>query len=189
LDKNITVIIAIPSTTENRVPMAKTLYLMRHAQSVEKQAGQSDLDRELTPVGEKETFRMGAYLHREKINPDVIYTSSAVRAHATAKLLSDVIRFDVERIIPDEELAQASVRTFLEFITQLDDAYTSVMCIGHNPVISYVAEYLTGAEIGTLPTAGLVAMKLRVDSWQKADKACADVIFTTSPAAIEGEQE
>lgn len=169
--------------------MAKTLYLMRHAQSVEKQAGQSDLERELTPTGTKETFRIGAYLHREKINPDVIYTSSAVRAHATAKLLSDVIKFDVERIIPDEELAQASVRTFLEFITRLDDAYTSVMCVGHNPVISYVAEYLTGAEIGTLPTAGLVAMKVRVDAWREVDKSCGDVLFTTSPAVIEGEQQ
>lgn len=169
--------------------MAKLLYLMRHAQSVEKQAGQPDLERELTPTGAKETFRIGAYLHREKINPDVIYTSSAVRAHATAKLLSDVIKFDIERIIPDEELAQASVRTFLEFITKLDDAYSEVMCIGHNPVVSYVAEYLTGAEIGTLPTAGLVAMKLRVDSWHAADKGSADVVFTTSPAVIEGEQE
>lgn len=146
------------------------------------------MDRELTPTGAKETFRIGAYLHREKVNPDVICTSSAVRAHATAQLLSDVIKLDVERIIPDEELAQASVRTFLEFIARLDNAYMDVMCIGHNPVISYVAEYLSGAEIGILPTAGLVAMKLGVESWQEADKGCGEVLFIISPAALDGEQ-
>ena len=118
------------------------------------------MDRELTPVGTKQTFQLGAYLHREKIQPDVIYCSNAVRARTTAQLISDTIKLDVEKIIPDEELSQASVRTFFEFISQLDDAYTRVMCVGHNPEISYLAEYLTEAAIGVMQPAGMAAIKL-----------------------------
>lgn len=168
--------------------MPKNLYLLRHAQSVERQAGQSDLDRELTPVGTKETFQIGAFLHREKIQPDVIYCSSAERARMTAQLISDTIKLDVEKIIPDEELSQASVRTFLEFVTQLDNAYDSVMCVGHNPVISYLAEYLTDAEIGVLPTAGLVAIRLGVNSWQNVEKGCGEVTLTMTPGILDSSQ-
>ena len=168
--------------------MPKTLYLLRHAQSVERQAGQSDLDRELTPVGTKETFQIGAFLHREKIQPEVIYCSTAERARMTAQLISDTIKLDVEKIIPDEELSQASVRTFLEFVTQLDNAYDSVMCVGHNPVISYLAEYLTDAEIGVLPTTGLVAIKLGIDSWQNVEKGRGEVSLTITPGMLDSSQ-
>lgn len=168
--------------------MPKTLYLLRHAQSVERQAGQSDMDRELTPLGTKETFQIGAFLHREKIQPEVIYCSSAVRAHMTAQLISDTIKLDVERIIPDEELSQASVRTFFGFVSDLDNAYDNVMCVGHNPVISYLAEYLTDAEVGVLPTAGLVAIKLAVDSWQNVEKGCGEVILKITPGMLDSTQ-
>ena len=168
--------------------MSKTLYLLRHAQSVEKQAGQSDMDRELTPVGTQQTFQIGAFLHREKIQPDVIYCSSAERARTTAQLISDTIKLDVEKIIPDEELSQASVRTFFEFVSQLDDGYDSVMCVGHNPVISYLAEYLTDADLGVLPTAGLVAIKLGVDAWHKVEKGCGEVILKITPGMLDSSQ-
>lgn len=168
--------------------MPKTLYLLRHAQSVERQAGQTDMDRELTPVGTKETFQIGAFLHREKIQPDIIYCSSAERARMTAQLISDTIKLDVERIVPDEELAQASVRTFFEFVSSLDNAYDSVMCVGHNPVISYLAEYLSDAEVGMLPTAGLVAIRLNVESWQNAEKGCGEVLLTISPGMLDSSQ-
>lgn len=168
--------------------MPKTLYLLRHAQSVERQAGQLDLDRELTPVGTKETFQIGAFLHREKIQPDVIYCSIAERARMTAQLISDTIKLDVEKIIPDEELSQASVRTFLGFVTQLDNAYDNVMCVGHNPAISYLAEYLTDAEIGMLPTAGLVAIHLGADSWQNIEKGCGEVTLTITPGMLDSSQ-
>lgn len=146
------------------------------------------MDRELTPTGTKETFQIGAFMHREKIQPDVIYCSSTTRARTTAQLLSDTIKLDVERIIPDEELSQASVRTFFAFVSELDNGYDSVMCVGHNPVISYLAEYLTDAEVGVLPTAGLVAIKLGVDSWQKVEKGCGEVLLKITPAMLDSSQ-
>jgi len=143
------------------------------------------MDRELTPVGTKQTFRLGAYLHREKIQPDVIYCSNAMRARTTAQLISDTIKLDVEKIIPDEELSQASVRTFFEFISQLDDAYNRVMCVGHNPAISYLAEYLTDAEIGVMQPAGMAAIKLKIDSWKNLEKGIGEMMQYVSPEMLD----
>ncbi len=161
--------------------MPKMLYLLRHAQSVEKQQGQADRDRELTAKGVKETFQIGAYLHREKIFPDIIYTSAAFRASTTAQLIADTIKLDLGKIIADEELFQASVRTFMEFIQQLDDAYSSVLCIGHNPAISYLAEYLSKAEIGEMPTAGLVILKFSISNWEDIEEGNGEFIQMITP--------
>lgn len=164
--------------------MPKMLYLLRHAQSVEKQQGQSDKDRELTPTGVKETFQIGAYLHREKIFPDIIYTSAALRAATTAQLIADTIKLDLGKIIADEELFQASVRTFMAFIQQVDSSYNSVLCIGHNPAISYLAEYLSKAEIGEMPTAGLVILKFSINRWEDVADGNGEFIQIITPELL-----
>jgi phosphohistidine phosphatase len=164
--------------------MPKLLYLLRHAQSAEKQQGQADKDRELTPKGVKETFQIGAFMHREKIFPDVIYTSTAVRAGTTAQLIADTIKLDLGKIIADEELFQASVRTFMEFIQQLDNSYNSIMCIGHNPAISYLSEYLSKAEIGEMPTAGLVILKFPISNWEDIEEGNAEFIQLITPEIL-----
>lgn len=164
--------------------MTKLLYLLRHSQSAEKQQGQTDKDRELTPQGVKESFQIGAYLHREKIFPDAIYCSVAERARMTAQLIADTIKLDLGRVIPDEELFQASVRTFLEFVQRLDDSYNSVLCIGHNPAISYLAEYLSKAEIGEIPTGGLVVLKFSLNNWEEVNEGTAEFIQLITPAML-----
>jgi phosphohistidine phosphatase len=164
--------------------MPKLLYLLRHAQSADKQQGQTDKDRELTPLGVKETFQIGAFMHREKIFPDVIYTSTAFRASTTAQLIADTIKLDLGRIIADEELFQASVRTFMEFIRQAYNDYDTILCVGHNPAISYLAEYLSKAEIGELPPAGLVSIKFELTNWKEIDEGKGELVQLMTPEKL-----
>jgi len=145
--------------------MPRTLYLLRHAQSAEKQIGQTDKERELTPVGVKDIILIGNYIQKNNLPVDIIISSTAERAKTTSRYLADTLRFDLDKIIEDEELYEASTRTFLELIGKLGDEYQNVLCVGHNPVISYLAEYLTKAEIGDMYTAGLVIIKFKLNSW------------------------
>lgn len=161
--------------------MPKVLYLLRHSQSAEKQPGQTDKDRELTPVGVKETFQLGGLLQREKIFPEVMYCSVAERAKMTAQLLADTIKLDNERIIEEEELFTASVRTFLAFIQELDNSYNHVLCVGHNPTISYLAEFLTKAEIGDMPPTALAILQVKGDSWLNFSEGTAELIRFVNP--------
>jgi phosphohistidine phosphatase len=164
--------------------MTKLLYLLRHGQSAEKQQGQTDRDRELTPQGVKESFQIGAFLHREKIFPDAIYCSVAERARMSAQLIADTIKLDLGKLIPDEELFQASVRTFMEFVQRLDNAYKSVLCVGHNPAISYLAEYLSKAEIGEMPTGGLVVLKFSLSHWEDVNEGTAEFVQLVTPSML-----
>ncbi|HYC85372.1 MAG TPA: histidine phosphatase family protein [Chryseosolibacter sp.] len=163
--------------------MPKKLYLLRHANSIEKQPGQSDRDRELSPSGIKECFQIGAYLLRHPVKLDVIYSSSAERARQTTQLIVDTIKFDHDKIFFEDELYDASVITFLDFIHGIDDQMVSVLCVGHNPVISYLSEYLTRSEIGDIATGGMVAIDFEFSSWKHAGQANGKLAGYVVPAS------
>lgn len=165
--------------------MAKQLFLTRHAEAVEKSSHQSDKDRELTPAGVQQSFQIGAYLLRENFTPDIIYASIAERARLTASLAAETMKFDASKILLEEELYTASVRTFFGFLCKLDDAYQKVMCIGHNPVISYLAEYLTKAEIGDMTTAGIVIISFDVSSWNELSQGNGELLYYLHPQHLQ----
>jgi len=165
--------------------MPKFLYLLRHSQSAEKQVGQSDKERELTPNGIKESMLIGTFLHRQGVAFDVIFSSSANRATSTTQLVSDSMRADAEKIFIEDGLYDASIRTFYEFITQLDDSYNNVMCVGHNPTISWLSEFLTNAHLAEMVPGGLAIIKFNILSWKEVSKGCGEFINYIYPAMLQ----
>ena len=147
--------------------MPRYLYLLRHAESKEKKVGQSDQERVLTPRGMREALLMGTYLYKEKATFDVIISSTAERARATAGLVVDGLKLNDEKIRYSEELYDPSTRTFFNFISELGEEHSRVMCISHNPVISYVAEYLTKEVIGDMAPGALAAIRFNISSWKE----------------------
>jgi phosphohistidine phosphatase len=109
---------------------------------------------------------------------------TAFRASTTAQLIADTIKLDLGRIIADDELFQASVRTFMEFIRQADKDYNTILCVGHNPAISYLAEYLSKAEIGELPPAGLASIKFELSSWEEVDEGKGEFVQLMTPEKL-----
>lgn len=150
--------------------MPRYLYLLRHAQSSERQPGESDKERELTPAGMREALLVGTYLYKENTKIDQVICSVARRADATGRLIADAMKFDPERVSNQEALYEASTRTLFQFILQLENQYHNVLCVGHNPSISYLAESITKAEIGDMPTGGLAIIKFNISSWNEVDQ-------------------
>lgn len=177
-------IVDVNHTTTFRFSMERFLYLMRHAQSADKQPGQTDKERELTVQGLRDSIKIGAWLYNEKINPDAIVSSTAVRAKSTAGLLVDTMKLMPEILRLNDELFDASVRTFLQEITQLEDTLNRVLCVGHNPAVSYLAEYLTKAEIGDLPPGGLVIIQFDILLWQKIGEGSGKFVKLITPETL-----
>lgn len=164
--------------------MPKHLYLLRHGASAEKQTGQSDKDRMLTSQGTRETLLIVGYLLKQKLMPGIIVSSTAERARTTAGLIADAMRIDPDQVLLEEELFQASTRTFLEVVNQLDDAHAHVMCVGHNPTISYLAEYVTKAEIGDMAPSGLAIIRFNCNSWKDAGPEKGELINYIYPQML-----
>jgi phosphohistidine phosphatase len=147
--------------------MLRYLYLIRHAESKEKQVGQQDQERVLTPRGMREALLIGTYLFKEKATFDSIISSTAERAKATAGLVVDGLKLESDKITFSEELYDASTRTFFQFLSELNDDHRRILCISHNPVISYIAEYLTKEVIGDMAPGSLAIIRFNIDSWKE----------------------
>ena len=164
--------------------MPRYLYLLRHAQSADKQPGQTDKERELASAGIRQAILVGSFLLAQKSFPDAIICSSAVRTQTTAMLIGECLKLDAERIIVEDELYDASTRTFLQTVSHFDDGLQHVLCIGHNPAISYLAEFLTKAEIGEMVPAGLAIVQLEINSWSEAEESRGELIRYITPDEI-----
>lgn len=164
--------------------MHRSLYIMRHAQAEDVHGDLHDKDRELTAKGQQEALLMGTQLAKQGINPEYIYSSVANRTKQTAMLISDVLKINLENVIEEEELYNSSIRSYLNFINQIDSSIRSVLLVGHNPTVSYLAEYLTNAEIGSMPTAGLCLLQISVSSWKEVGKDSASLLEFIYPEQL-----
>lgn len=164
--------------------MTRQLHLLRHAESEEKQPGQPDLERSLTTSGMRHAAQLGVYLHKRDEHIDTIYTSTAQRAQKTAELICDALRYPPSKVQPHEELYDASTRTFLSFVSAIDDDFNNVICVGHNPVITYLAEYLTKAEIGDVSACGLVMILFELESWKLVTEGSGELIRYLHPGML-----
>ncbi len=68
----------------------KTLLVQRHAKSSWKDPGLDDHDRPLNKRGKKDGPRMGRLVREEDLIPDLILSSTAVRAKNTAKEVAEI---------------------------------------------------------------------------------------------------
>jgi phosphohistidine phosphatase len=141
----------------------KTLYLLRHAKSSWKDETLLDIERPLNGRGRRASHIIGNFLKREKIIPDLVLSSSAVRARQTtdivitaAKLITD-LRFD-------ERIYEADPGRLLEVIKQIEKSKKTVLLVGHNPGLEELLKLLTGSD-ETMPTGALTKVVLKASNW------------------------
>lgn len=161
--------------------MTKTLFLLRHAQAAERQPGQPDIERELNSKGLQNSTRMGINFSNKGILFDIIITSPAIRAHATASLIAEQLKYDTSKIHINEEVYEASTRTLLQVVNQLKDEWNTVLLVAHNPTVTYLAEYLTKSEIGDMTTCGVACIEFAFDHWSMISEGTGELMSYEYP--------
>lgn len=164
--------------------MTKNLYLVRHAQAELTTAMLKDFDRELNTTGYADASRMGKYFAEQKLRFDLIYSSPAHRTQTTAQLIAEQIGFETDAIVLDFDIYDTSLRSLLRIINQLEDDKAHVMIVGHNPHLTYLAEYLTHQEVGPIPTCGVVNIAFDVPSWSAIAGETGKVVWFEYPEKI-----
>ncbi|TAG51832.1 MAG: histidine phosphatase family protein [Cytophagales bacterium] len=145
--------------------MPKKLILVRHAKS-DHSTGLKDFDRPLNAEGHRVAPRMGNTFAQKNIPFDAIISSPALRAKTTADYFAEQLKYDFDKIILNENIYEASVRVLLNEICALDDKLSTVLLFGHNPGFSYLAESLTKAEIGDMPTCAVIIINFETNTWK-----------------------
>ena len=152
----------------------KTLFLVRHAKSSWEDAELADKDRPLNDRGKRDAPRMAKRvakrLAKYEVQPDLILSSSAVRALETAKAMAKRIGFRRKAILVDDALYRASVDELLSIVRKLADGASCVMIFGHNPAMAEFVRRLSG-EIVRMPTCAVAELRFDVGSWSEIDSA------------------
>ncbi|GAB3804163.1 phosphohistidine phosphatase SixA [Spirosoma humi] len=167
--------------------MPITLYIVRHAKAEDRAIFMTDHDRQLTPDGTIAAARMGRYLHGKTIRPDVILSSTAPRAKDTAMVMAEQIGYDPAEIRLDSGLFDGGPKAYLAALNALPASVQSAMIVGHNPDVSYLAEYLTHQRIGSMSKGAVVAIGFDEVNWAEMSGRTGHVAFSISPRQLPAE--
>jgi phosphohistidine phosphatase len=146
----------------------KTLFLMRHAKSSWKHPV-PDGDRPLAGRGERDAPRMGRRLAKRIRRPDLILSSPAKRALATARIVAKKLHYGRKRIVVDARLYPSSSGELLKVVQGLDDRLKRVMLFGHNPALANFAHRLS-SKVDRMPTAAVAEFAFDSRSWASVGK-------------------
>ncbi|WP_164863674.1 histidine phosphatase family protein [Agromyces sp. LHK192] len=158
----------------------KTLLVVRHAKSDWADAGLADHDRPLNDRGRRDAPVMGARLAERGTVPDVIRSSTALRAQTTAAMLAEALGLDASTVQLDESLYATGTSHQLEVIRAFDDAAAIAMLVGHNPESSALVSRLTG-RYAELPTCAIAEIRLPIDRWADAAADTGELVRLDTP--------
>ena len=96
----------------------KRIYFIRHAEA--QSGGKSDFERALSQVGELCAIKLGEKLRSLGLAPDLIITSSAIRALHTAQIIANALGA-TKRVVPLQELYDVSLWDLAKFVRSLDE--------------------------------------------------------------------
>ena len=148
----------------------KTLLILRHAKSKPKDPNLSDYDRTLDKLGKDDALRMGNLIRFNDSVPELIISSSAVRAKMTAEIVAEECKYEVGKIVLKRSLYRAKPEDYMTILGNLQDTITRVLLVGHNPTIEEAIEMLTDSSDVTMPSCTLTHLSIPIDKWSDLKK-------------------
>ena len=115
------------------------LILWRHAEAVVERADQDDLERVLTPKGERQAQRMAEWLNQRLAHSTRVLVSPALRCQQTAQCLGR--NFKTVAVLAPGGSVDALLKA-----ARWPDAGEPVLVVGHQPTLGSVAAQLVGAQ-------------------------------------------
>lgn len=144
----------------------KSVVIARHAKS-DWATGLPDHDRPLNHRGKEDAPRMGRALKALGFQPEVILSSTALRARTTANAVALELGLH-SPVKTDASLYEASHGQVVNSLQQLPDSVNHTMVFGHNPTLEQVVAYLLKMDGGiVLPTSGMVCLEAPISSWSE----------------------
>lgn len=158
----------------------KRVFIVRHAKS-DWDNNLEDFDRPLNNRGHKDAPQMAQKLLKKGYKPDMLISSSAMRAITTAKYFASEFGYPDNCILEKREIYDIGYKFVLDMIKELPENTKSVMIFGHNPDQSHLATYLSNEQIGNMPTCAVVGIEFDTDDWSAIIKSDTEFLCYETP--------
>ena len=161
--------------------MSKRIFIYRHAKSDWTADYSADHERPLAKRGIKSAKLMGKLLKNADQLPDLIISSTAVRALQTIELSISEADWGME-VIQNESLYYDSYLEIFEILKDISDDYNSVMFVGHEPKCSSLCSYLGGGGQFNFPTAAMARIDFYETNWKSVKPSHGSVRWLLQPS-------
>ncbi len=142
---------------------------MRHGKSDWGIGSFDDHARPLNDRGRASAQRMGVVLSELGLTPDLVVSSSAVRARSTAELAERSGGWGCP-IIVEDALYGASVAETLSVAARHGGSAGRILLVGHQPTWGMAVTHLTGSHTD-MRTATVADIEVRASAWEELPQA------------------
>jgi phosphohistidine phosphatase len=171
--------------------MPRELLILRHAKSDWDSVATGDFDRPLAKRGKSDAPKVGAWLYREGLVPDLVVSSPAERAKQTAAKVCKCLDIKKKQIVWDPDIYEAEVPRLLSVLSRCPADAATVLLIGHNPGLEQLLMHLVGEDLEIpddgklLPTATVARLEMP-DVWDSLPCGSAQLVSITRPRNLKG---
>ncbi|MBT8260424.1 MAG: histidine phosphatase family protein [Flavobacteriaceae bacterium] len=136
-----------------------------------------DIQRPLKKRAYHDATLVSQRFEKENFIPDIVYSSPAIRAFTTCKLITralDINKSDIEIV---DDLYDFAGQDVIKFIQNLNNAINKIMLFGHNYAFTSLVNSLGNRYIDNLPTTGLVLIEFNSESWKNLSDGVTKLIL------------
>jgi phosphohistidine phosphatase len=168
-----------------------TLSLLRHAKSSWDDPGIEDFDRPLSERGREAAPRMGRFMAKHGIVPELILCSSSVRTRQTLDLVLPHLS-PRPKVAYEDAIYLAAASVLLQHVRKDAGKARHVMVVAHDPGMHQLATELAGsgdpalieALAGKFPTAGLAVIDFEAQAWAKVRRGAGRLRLFMTPKRL-----
>lgn len=160
----------------------KRLTLVRHAKAEPVDPRVDDFARPLDRRGVAEIRHTGERLLSQQLIPDLIVTSTAVRAMQSAEIVLRALAMPARLLKRDERLYLASPGELLAVIHETGPRVGHLLVVGHNPGLTELVRKLASSPAHEeLATASIATMQFEARSWARIGARAAHGLSYEAP--------
>jgi len=163
----------------------KTLLVMRHAKSDWGVVSDGDHERVLARRGIKAARRIGRFLTDSGMPPDLVISSTAVRALTTAELAAEAGEWGCE-IVARRDFYASDPERVLDVIHEIGNGVGRLLIAGHEPTWSTLITWLIGGGRVRMPTAAVACLDLAHGDWADLGPATCQLRWLVTPKTLKG---
>lgn len=161
----------------------KRIYLLRHAKSDWEADYEADHERPLNKRGRGAAQQMGRFLTVVGQTPDLVVTSSAVRAADTVELAMSAGSWSCP-VEVTRDLYASSPSAVMHLVQTFAGSHDRLLLVGHEPTWSELASALIGGGHVKLPTAALARIDFDVEGWAEVEFGAGILTWVVTPKLL-----
>ena len=159
-----------------------SIIIFRHGKSDWSATYGKDHDRPLSKRGIIASKKMGIFLKKKDQIPEIVISSSAIRAKTTSELAINAGNWNSNFYI-DERIYGRSSAYLLELAKLIDDKHQSICFVGHEPTCSSFIS-LSTFHSARFKTASMAKINFSLNNWSEVEFGQGTLDWIISPKEI-----